>query len=192
MFIIRNKTNASNDIFSIYYLVLVSCVLIIEVSHFDTSFKSNLSISAVSLCFTEKMSADLQARLLAEFDEIISDDSDVSSIDEEPQYVQEIRGFRKNSKVIWDPLEQNLYYKNVWNEKANGTACTCYDEKCTKRIYINEDGLVISSLSSHNINHGSMYETYKHMYCFNLMKDRCLTAPACMSVREIYDEVVLE
>lgn len=139
---------------------------------------------------------ELQNLLLAEFNYDSDSECDNSfdkystRIDVNFEY---ITGLRKNSILIWVDKEKCLYYKNSWNSTLGAMGCTCYDQKCKKRIYIREDDTAFTfAAPEHRREHGSMYETYKSMYCFNLLKKKCLTAAASMPPRKIYEEVVVE
>lgn len=138
----------------------------------------------------------LANRLLLEFeDQFQSDSEDDSNVNIEnklPVNVIRIRGFRSGSDIIWAPDERFLYYQNSFNKVSKETACTCYVKECDARIFIKEDKTAYKLLHTEHKDHGSMYEIFKHMKCFNQMKDRCLTAPASMSVRDIYNEVVIQ
>lgn len=101
-----------------------------------------------------------------------------------------IPGFRKNSKIIWTHDQQFLYYFNSQSEKTGIKACTCYDENCNARLYIMDESTAFSNLTPHN--HGSHYEVYIHMYCYNLLKQKTLSAPASVSNKDIYNEVIKE
>lgn len=136
---------------------------------------------------------ELQDRLLNEFidhdDDIDKEDEGISEI---PVLIEYIEGFRANSKIVWAIQEENLYYRGHWNAKLEATVCTCYDESCQKKIYIRKNGTAFELPGgNHNGNHGKMYTTFKHMYCFNMMKQRCLVAPASMTIKSIYNDVIL-
>lgn len=147
----------------------------------------------------------LKSQLLAEFsdEESETDDEQIkygeceeniaeNILREKPMELQKIRGFRDNTYVFWSADTETLYYKNS-SCKDGFIACTCVVKQCTDRCYIEEKtGKAFKHRSTHTVNHGSMYEIYKHMECFNKMKDRCMTAPASMSPRDIYNEIVLE
>lgn len=143
---------------------------------------------------------ELQDQLLSEFNDRFDNDT-VCDIDttlitdetsEERVNIERIKGFRTGSNLIWSTDEQYLYYKNVQKRTLNEIACTCYEKECDARIFIKEDGSAYKLRSTKHKHHGSMYDIHMHMHCFNKMKDRCHTAPASMSVREIYNESVLE
>lgn len=137
---------------------------------------------------------NLVNRLLAEYNDRFESDSESDSIDNSPKFpinIVHIRGFRKNSHIIWDG--KYLYYKNALNNINGIVACTCYEKNCNARIFIRKDETAYKlRTTEHSNTHGTMYDIFRHMHCFNLMKDRCLTAPASMSVREIYNEIILE
>lgn len=142
---------------------------------------------------SDRMSCDksLQDRLLGEYINH-EDDSDDEGISQIPMLIEYITGFRSDSNIVWAIEEENLYYRGHWNATLQARVCTCYDENCLKKIYIREDGTAFELVGNkHDNDHGKMYRTYKHMYCFNLIKQRCLTAPASMSIKVIYDDVVL-
>lgn len=103
-----------------------------------------------------------------------------------------IRGFRSGSDIIWDPDERMLYYQNSLNKVSKDMAWTCYVKNCDGRIFIKQNGTAYKSNNTQHENHGHMYEIFMHMQYFNDMKDMCLTAPASVSVRDIYNEVILQ
>lgn len=70
---------------------------------------------------------------------------------------------------------------------------TCYCKACDARLYLRNDETVVKEDGmKHTKPHGSMYTLYREMHCVNMMKNRCHTAPASTTVREIYDEAVVE
>lgn len=121
------------------------------------------------------------------------DDSlDESFLEIEIQY-EYIPGFRKGSKIVWVLQEKNLYYVNSFSNKTKLTACTCYETSCTARIFIKEDGTAYKEKGhKHKKSHGSHYEIFKHMHCFNMMKNKAASSPASIQPYEIYKEVLLE
>lgn len=142
----------------------------------------------------------LQNRLLAEFNDRFDSDNEnesnatiiLNESNEQPVHIVRIKGFRSGSNLVWVPDEQCIFYQNVENKKLKEISCTCYVKECDARIVIKEDQTAYKLRKMKHKYHGSMYDTYKHMECFNLMKDKCHSAPASISVREIYNETVLE
>lgn len=117
--------------------------------------------------------------------------SDDSTLDFEIQY-EYIPGFRKGSQVVWAFEEKKLYYVNSYSKKTKLTACTFYENQCTARIFIRENGTAFKQTTHKHKRHDSHYEIFKHMYCFNKMKDRAASAPASTQPYEIYKEVLVE
>lgn len=104
-----------------------------------------------------------------------------------------IEGMRSNSNLMWVPDEQNLYYRNYYNKKYDAWGYTCCCKECNARIFLKEDGTAFKLPSmEHNYPHESMYNEYYKRYCTKMMKDRCKTAPASTTIREIFDEAVIE
>lgn len=104
-----------------------------------------------------------------------------------------ITGFQVNSKLIWVANEKKLYYKNAYTKEFDAFGCTCYIKGCNARIYIKEDGSAFHTYDHHhNIDHGFMYNIYKEMYCVNLMKSECLTAPPSKLISKIYEDAIKE
>lgn len=101
-----------------------------------------------------------------------------------------IPGFRKNSTIVWAHEQRFLYYLNATSDKTGVKACTCYDKNCNARLYIIDDTSAFCSPTPHN--HGTHYETFIEMYCYNLLKQKTLTAPASAVNHEIHKEVVQE
>lgn len=101
-----------------------------------------------------------------------------------------IEGLRTGSRLVWVPSEESLYYANAINKKNNAIACTCYEKKCKKRIFILEDGTSIRGANTSNHSHGTLYNVYKERYLYTYMKERCRTAPASAVIRDIYNEAV--
>lgn len=131
-----------------------------------------------------------------EINEKLTENEDESSDDsvlESQVHFEFIPGFRKGSRIVWAFEEQHLYYVNSFSKKTKLTACTCYETNCTARIFIREDGTAHKEKThEHRNSHGTHYEIYKHMYCFNKMKDKAASAPASIQPYEIYKEVLLE
>lgn len=104
-----------------------------------------------------------------------------------------MEGLRSNSNVMWIPDEQNLYYRNCYNKKYEAWGYTCSWKKCNARVFAKEDGTVFKmSSTEHSYSHGSMYNKYKESIMTKMMKERCKTAPASTTVREIFNEGVIE
>lgn len=101
-----------------------------------------------------------------------------------------IPGFRKNSTIVWAHEKQYLYYFNSQSIKTGIKACTCYDANCNARLYILDESTAYCSPTPHN--HGTNYETYMQMYCYNSMKQKTLSAPASAANLEIYKEAIKE
>lgn len=100
-----------------------------------------------------------------------------------------IPGFRKNSKIVWAYEQNMLYYVNSYSVKSGLTACTCYGN-CRARLFIRKDNTAF--IRKPHEPHGSHYETFMHMHCFNLLKQKATNAPASTRNLDIYNEVVKE
>lgn len=98
-----------------------------------------------------------------------------------------IEGLRTGSKLIWIPDQECLYYVN--GKHKNGTACTCIVNGCDARISLRADGTAKTD-SSHKLHASSLYPMYKERDLFKWMKDRCRSAPASATIRDIYEEAV--
>lgn len=143
------------------------------------------------------MSDKLSTRLLNEINNSLSttdetDEGEFYSFDVIEVRCEWIMGFRKNSVILWAFEEEHLYYKNAYNDKKKLTACTCIDPNCKARLFVREDGTAYRLGSSPHISHGSFYDRYKHIHCFNRMKDMAMSAPASSTPYEIFTEAVLE
>lgn len=144
------------------------------------------------------MSDKLSTRLLNQMNNELSsiddteDGEEFNSIDFIEVRSEWIMGFRKNSILLWTLEEEYLYYKNAYNNTKKVTACTCIDQNCKARIFVREDGTAYRLSSSSHIPHGTFYEKYRHMYCFNRMKEMAISAPASSTPYEIFTEAVLE
>lgn len=137
---------------------------------------------------------DLREKLLAEFDNHSDDEeeSDTAHIGLIPLEFLFIKGLRSTSKLIWIPEEECLFYSNVRSERYDAIAYTCYQKKCTARVYLREDGSAFKTHNSIHSNHGSMYHIFKEMQCINTMKEKCNSASASVTIREIFNDAVLE
>lgn len=140
----------------------------------------------------EKLRLELLANL-----ESSSEESDTEEIDDGTGKIrmtlEKIRGLRAGTFVYWSKETKCLYYKNTQIPNSTYYAYTCYDKKCTDRCFMDEaTGDAYSLKRKHNIAHGSMYHIYNQMIYANKMKDRCLNAPASMTLRDVYNEIVLE
>lgn len=141
------------------------------------------------------MSDTFSSELLREMESAISIDED----NIEHSYVvnvnfELINGFRirKDSFLIWDRDEQQLYYKNSLSKKRQAVGYTCRIKGCTARVFYNGTTVIRELDSVHLRSHGSQYHVYKQMWCENKMKERALTAPLSMDPSEIYLEAVNE
>lgn len=141
------------------------------------------------------MSSSLSKQLLARINDEIASGSiaEEQPIDEiEVQFVR-IPGFRANSTLMWAHEEQHLYYFNSYSERTGLSAYTCYDSTCRARIYIRKDETAFRRSSiPHDAAHGLHYETYKHMYCYNKLREKAVSVPASMLNIDIYNEVIKE
>lgn len=100
-----------------------------------------------------------------------------------------IEGLREGSKLVWVPEQENLYYVNGQNK--NGTACTCIVKGCDARVFLNANGTAKADTASiHKSHESSLYPLYKERHLFKWMKDRCRSAPASATLRDIYEEAV--
>lgn len=137
----------------------------------------------------------LRAKLLAEFDQHSTDDESENenlNIGFIVITFLWIQGLRAKSKLMWVPDENNLYYANVRSREYEAMGYTCYVKNCTARIYLKVDGTAFKTHSTTHSNHGSLYSVYKEMQCINRMKEKCKTASASVTIREIYNDAVLE
>lgn len=140
----------------------------------------------------------LSTRLLTEMNSAIcstneTEEVDLNTFGEIEVFFEWIPGLRKGSKLLWAYEEEHLYYVNSYSQKMKITACTCIEPKCYARLYVRDDGTAYRlNQTIHLSSHGSFYEKYKHMYCFNKMKERAASAPASSTPFEIYSDVVLE
>lgn len=100
-----------------------------------------------------------------------------------------IEGLRAGSKLVWIPEQEYLYYVNGPNKK--GTACTCVVKGCGARIFLCDDGTAKVDPLMHKLHDSSVYPMYKERELFKWMKDRCVSAPASATIRNIYDEAVV-
>lgn len=149
--------------------------------------------------------AELQKQLLSEFKDYESEhevDENSTNGNKTETYENKFRalvlisfiwiqGLRSNSNLMYVPDEQQMYCANGENRSYDALRFRCYSTNCQCKVYLRKDGTAYSeSHAKHN--HGKMYEKYKEMECVNSMKKLCLTAPASTTVREIYDQSVLE
>lgn len=146
-------------------------------------------MSSLSSRLLAEMNNDIES--VSEDDEVLTEDIDINlEIEVKFEYIE---GLRKGSKLVWAFENRHLYYINAYSKKTKLTACTCYDPKCTARIYIRENNTGFQLIGSKHVKaHGSHYEIYKRMYCCNKMKRRATNAPASMTSHEIYKEVLKE
>lgn len=108
-----------------------------------------------------------------------------------PVQFEIICGFREGSQIVWALEEKHLFYRADWCKELNALRCRCYDENCSGRLYIRNDGTAFkSSTDIHDSTHGSYHQTYRHMYCFNQLKDRVSKAPASQKLIDIYKDVI--
>lgn len=143
------------------------------------------------------MSDKLSTILLNEMNEAIcfTDDSeevDIKIIGEIEVFFEWIPGLREKSSLLWAFEEEHLYNANSYSKKKKATACTCMEPKCYAWVFVRDDGTAYRLSSISHSSHGSFYEKYKHMYCFNKMKERAISAPASTTPFEIYSDVLLE
>lgn len=140
------------------------------------------------------MSDLLSAQLLRELEDELSDIEEAGAMiigDIEVQFKM-IPGLREGSSVVWTFEEEHLYYKNAYLKAKKLESCKCYKNGCRARLYIREDGTAFRNTTVLHSNHGSMYEDFKFMHCFNKMKQKANTALASTTTFQIYSEVVLE
>lgn len=100
-----------------------------------------------------------------------------------------IEGLRAGSKLVWIPEQEYLYYVNGKNKHGN-VACTCIVKGCDARILLRDDGTAQTDSSQHKLHDSSLYPIYKERDLFKWMKDRCRSAPASATLRDIYEEAV--
>lgn len=140
------------------------------------------------------MSEPLSQRLLNQMQNEVQQ-QEGTSIDEylahdnEVQY-EIIPGLRADSELLWDSIEQQLYYYNSISRRTNNLAYKC--QLCNARIYMRPDGTAFRNEHSVHRAHTRQYDTYKLMYCHNRMKDKVLASPSSKSLKDIFNEVVKE
>lgn len=140
------------------------------------------------------MSEPLSQRLLNQMQNEIQQHEE-NSIDEylahnnEVQY-EIITGRRDDSEPLWDIVEHQMYYYNSTSRRTNILAYKCL--LCKARVYMRPDGTVFRNEMSVHSTHTRQYDTYKKMYCHNLLKEKVLTSPSSKSLKDIYNEVVKE
>lgn len=100
-----------------------------------------------------------------------------------------IQGFRANSNLMYIPQEQQIYCANGFIKSDGALRFRCYCEGCDAKVYLQQNGSATQPPNQTH-NHGSQYRVFKEMECINEMKKMCLSAPASMTTREIYDESV--
>lgn len=104
-----------------------------------------------------------------------------------------IRGFRKNSMLLWAFEEKQLYYWNSYSKERQIAGYTCRVKGCPARIYVRDDRTAYRELGLNHLNsHKTQYSEYLQMRCENKMKDKAKDAVASMSPYEIYMECVKE
>lgn len=139
---------------------------------------------------------DLRNKLLAEFlDHSIEDETENENPNTGGLVIVTfiwIQGLRENSKLMWVPNEENLYYANVRSREYDAMGYTCYVKKCTARIYLKDDGTAFKTQIREHCNHETMYSVYREMQYINAMKENCQNASASITIREIYNDAVLE
>lgn len=144
------------------------------------------------------MSDKSSTRLLNEINNSIcatneAEEADLQPIGEIEILYEWVAGLREDAKLLWAYEEEHLYYVNSYSRNTKITACTCIVSSCRARVYVKEDGAAYRKSSvEHLSTHGSFYERYKRMYCFNKMKERAINAPASTTPFEIYSDAVLE
>lgn len=134
--------------------------------------------------------SSLSSKLLSEVKE--SEDEEESDTGEISVNFQFVEGFRKGSRLVWAFEEQHLFYFNSYSKKTQSSGYTCYEDNCSARIFVKDDGRAFKIAAKKHKIHNTHYETYKHMYCCNLMKIKAKNAPASMTPHEIYKEVLKE
>lgn len=103
-----------------------------------------------------------------------------------------IEGLRTDSRLVWVPEEENLYYTNAINKKSNTIACTCFEDDCNARIVLINDDTASKVPNAGIHTHGSLYHVYKERKLFAWMKETCRTAPASATIRDIYNQAVVQ
>lgn len=141
--------------------------------------------------------ATLSQQILMQIDQEVeeenaADDEQVKNGSEIDVKFKWIPGFRKDSEVVWAYEEHMLYYYNSYSSKTDLIACTCYDPNCHARIYIRKNDTAFLRASTPHDTHASHYQTFLHMHCFNLLKQKANDAPASTRNLDIYNEVIQE
>lgn len=78
------------------------------------------------------------------------------------------------------------------NKKFNAIACTCFENDCNVRIVLINDDTASKVTNAETHTHGSLYHVYKERELFVWMKETCRTAPASATIRDIYNEAVVQ
>lgn len=100
-----------------------------------------------------------------------------------------VTGYRDGSKLLYVPGEKFFYKQNTFSKTYDGMAYTCYDDECTARKVLINNGAERLTLNATHVPHLSMEKMYKELYYLNLMKNLCRTEPHSVSVSQIYERI---
>lgn len=105
------------------------------------------------------------------------------------KYFEIVTGYKVGSKLVWVPSENCFYKQNTYSKTYDGMAYTCYDDECTARKVLPNNGTELITLASAHVPHLPMRKMYKERHYLNLMKDLCRTEPHTVSVSQIFYRV---
>lgn len=101
-------------------------------------------------------------------------------------------GKRSDSELMWAVEEEILYTSNAKIiAKDQAEAFTCHCKPCKGRVYLKPNGIAYK-VTEHTVDHGSMYKQFVEFQCRNYMREECKTAGASKSIRDIYEEALLQ
>lgn len=101
-----------------------------------------------------------------------------------------VPGKRQNSKLLWSSTELQFYKFNT--KLSTGNSYLCYINGCNCRVLLKNDGTCFKTDSSKVHNHPTNEELYEQLSIANEMKTKCKEDASSKSVKEIYDEVLME
>lgn len=97
-----------------------------------------------------------------------------------------IAGHRKNSELIWSPLEQQMYKFNTHSKL--GASYVCYEKYCNVRAYL-KDGQCFKSRKSLEHLHGPNTKMHEEFIVKSEIKKKAIECKK-MDLREIYNDVM--
>lgn len=100
-----------------------------------------------------------------------------------------VPGKRQNSKLLWSSTERQFYKFNT--KLSTGNSYLCY-HGCNCRVLLKNDGTCVKTDTRKNHNHPTNEELYEQLSIANEMKTKCKEDATSKSVKEIYDEVLME